>query len=167
MFLFFNGVTITCLVIRRHYRPIAIQWLSYLSPVTSILRMRTLGGILKGWVMEGCRDGAEGASFSQVGEALGIHHTVITKALERCRLHGTPARGHAESLQRVTTPAQDRFLNVQARRARFSSKWPFLCCRGPRPRIRYIEGCMKFFPVEKTLHTYLLDASPGPFWNAP
>jgi len=43
------------------------------------------------------------ATFRQVGVALGIHHTVITRARERYQVHGTPARRHAGGRQRVTT----------------------------------------------------------------
>ena len=49
----------------------------------------------------------QGATYRQVGAALGVHHTVITRAGERYRLQGTPARRHAGGRQRVTTPAQD------------------------------------------------------------
>jgi hypothetical protein len=39
--------------------------------------------------------GMDGAAEVQVGAALCVHHTVITRALERYRLHGSPARMHA------------------------------------------------------------------------
>jgi hypothetical protein len=53
-----------------------------------------------------------GATFQHVGAALDVHHTVITRAWERYRLHGTSARRHAGGRQRVTTPAQDQVLVV-------------------------------------------------------
>jgi hypothetical protein len=71
-------------------------------------------GVQKGWWRRE-------ATFRQAGAALGVHHTVTTRAWERYRLHGTPARRHAGCRQRVTTPAQDRVLVVQARRATFST----------------------------------------------
>jgi hypothetical protein len=83
------------------------------------------------------------ATFRQVGAALSVHHTVITRAWERYQLHGTPARRHAGGRQRVITPAQDRCLVVQARRARFStatSLWNDLANTASR---RYVEDCMQ------------------------
>jgi hypothetical protein len=64
------------------------------------------------------------ATFRQVGADIDVHHTVITRALERYQLHGTPTRRHAGGRQRVTTPAQNRFLVSQASRTRFLTLTP-------------------------------------------
>jgi hypothetical protein len=69
--------TIACLfVIRRNYRPIGIQWLTYLKSVTLIWRMLTLGGI---WEKQSC-GGLYGwfnkmATFRQFDAALSIVYT--------------------------------------------------------------------------------------------
>jgi hypothetical protein len=52
----------------------------------------------------------QGATFRQIGAAFGVHHTVITRAWERVRLHGTHVRRQDEGPQRVTIPAQDWFF---------------------------------------------------------
>jgi hypothetical protein len=104
-------------VIRRLYRPIVIQGLTYLSSVTSIWRMLTLGGILE---IEGCRDGA-GGHLPPGWCALCVNNTVINRVWETYRLHGKPARRHAGRRKRVTTPVKDLCMIVQARRARFST----------------------------------------------
>jgi hypothetical protein len=77
-----------------------------------------------------------------------VHHIAITGAWERYRLHGKPARIHAGGQQWVTTPAQDRLLVVQARRARFSTSTylrnDLANAAGVRDSIkRYVEGCLK------------------------
>jgi hypothetical protein len=88
----------------------------------------------------------QGATLRQIGAVLGAHHTVITRAWERYQLHGTPASRHVGGRQKVTTPAQDRFL-VVARCVRFEKT--LLMLRGSV--FFYAGGCMKVFCCGKDL----------------
>ena len=63
----------------------------------------------------------QGATHRQVGEALGVHHTVVTRAWARFLQYGTPLRRHAGGRERATTAAEDRFVVIQARRSRFAT----------------------------------------------
>jgi hypothetical protein len=110
-------------VIRWHHRLIFTKWITFLISVTTIWRMLTLGIISEDQIYGGLmmQQLGDGGTFRQVGATLDVHHIVITRALGRYRLHGTPARRHAEGRQRITTPAQDRFIFVQAHLTRFST----------------------------------------------
>jgi hypothetical protein len=64
------------------------------------------------------------------GAALDVHHTVITRDLERYRLHGSPARRHSRSRQSVTTQAQvfcRTDTSSKVFHSNFSSKRPYSC----------------------------------------
>jgi hypothetical protein len=101
-------------VIRRHYWLTFIQWFTFLTSVTSIdmshanIRRHLRESEL--WRAVGMM--LQGATFRPVGVAFDVHHTVITRAWERYRIHGTPAR-IAIGRQRVASPTQHGFLVVQ------------------------------------------------------
>ena len=63
----------------------------------------------------------QGASHREVGLALGVHHTVVTRAWSRYLQYGTPVRRHGGGRARATSAADDRFLLIQARRNRFAT----------------------------------------------
>jgi hypothetical protein len=86
-----------------------------------------------------------GGTFRQFGTPVGVHHTVNTWTCEGYRLHGTPSRRHAGDRQRVATPTQDRFMAVQALRAKFSVFEMTLLIqqRSVFSNRRYLEGCIK------------------------
>ena len=63
----------------------------------------------------------QGATHRAVGEDLGVHHSVITRAWARFRTYGTPVSRHAGGRERSTNAAEDRFLVIQARRNRFAT----------------------------------------------
>ena len=60
-----------------------------------------------------------GMTQREVAAAVGTAQSVISRAWRRYRRSGSVRRGHGGGRQRATTPAQDRFLTIQARRNRF------------------------------------------------
>jgi hypothetical protein len=97
--------------------------------------MLTLGGILEeqsnwGWAVGIVQ---QEASLRQVGAALGVHHTVITRAWERYRIRGTPARRHAggQPQHQLRIGFWSFRHVVQGFRQELIFKMTFLMLRGP------------------------------------
>jgi hypothetical protein len=131
-----------------HYRLIFIQWLIFLTSVTSIWPM-----IWEKQSFEGCRDGAVGGNLPP-----GWCKALCSSQRHQQSPGEIPAGGH----QSVTTPAQDRFLVVQAHRAR-SLTATFLRndianAAGVRvsTQTNVLKAVWRYYVVEMTLHMYPL-----------
>lgn len=98
----------------------------------------------------------QGARHGEVGVALGVHHSIITRAWLRHQQYGIPVRRHDRGRQRVTTAAQDSqaalFLIIQARRGQFATATHL----GNDPLNAYV--CTK--TVHRRLHEGYLRSRP-------
>ncbi|GFU59900.1 transposable element Tcb1 transposase [Trichonephila clavipes] len=60
----------------------------------------------------------EGRSVTSVAAAFGIAHSIVSRLWRQFQTTGTAIRGFSSGLPRVTTPADDRYIVLQARRNR-------------------------------------------------
>ena len=60
-----------------------------------------------------------GSAQRRVANVFGVSHSVISRAWNRFQTYGSATQRHAGGRQRATTPREDRFLVVQARRHPF------------------------------------------------
>lgn len=63
----------------------------------------------------------EGLSLRQISQRLGVSHSTVSRCLKRYRETGRHTRRPGGGRPRVTDPIDDRYLRVQALRARGSS----------------------------------------------
>ncbi|XP_072375588.1 uncharacterized protein [Diabrotica undecimpunctata] len=61
----------------------------------------------------------EGWSYRHLGERFGVHHTSVSRMMERYREIGSHSRRPGVGRHRVTTSVQDRFLRFHTLRQRF------------------------------------------------
>ncbi|XP_072380777.1 uncharacterized protein [Diabrotica undecimpunctata] len=61
----------------------------------------------------------QGWSYRHLGERFGVHHTSVSRIMERYRETGSYSRPPGQDRHRVTTSVQDRFLRLRTLRQRF------------------------------------------------
>ncbi|GFU61425.1 transposable element Tcb2 transposase [Trichonephila clavipes] len=112
-------MTIVTFVLQRHTAPTAgvIVWgaINYNTRSPLVLVRGTMTAQCRGRII---RKLEEGRSVTSVAAELGIAHSIVSRLWRKFQTTGTAIRGFSSGRPRGTTPADDRYIVLQARRNR-------------------------------------------------